>query len=681
MASTVIAGKPSNTVGDKDSVLVLRGSSVRVQWGNKFIDLIKNGKVNVEYDKILKKVDSVESIKQDGIYLVEDQIWINIDGTKVQLAGTNSDIYVSFAETQKIESDQKTTALKNIGFYYNTLEEAKAAGISSGIIYVLGDNKLYTIINGQFNEYYIQPITKEDELENTLQHELYIEKNSLWVNDDEYVRCNNEEIRMLKKLIVDNDICSSNYSTNKGFRLYINNGQSYLEVDNIIVRNAQPDDEVSIYPIKYYQEENIILSATSQENSNYLQLTMLYSSKYNPGDILTTSLLLNNEQTLIFIDFKIISSIDNTYFVSIESPNFKPELISQLTNKLIFYKKGQLPVARLKDNNYDLFEANVEHDLNNINTRIGTISPIIIGNKYISDITDNKVGIYSNNAFLVDSKQYNTIFKNLNGTYPQYEENWLIPDSSDDQTIVTSAWVKKQLKNNTQEDSGGGSGEDCSEDIAKLQEQIDMLNATIDTLNDTIKILYNGNYQNPILLMSGALYTNKDGIDWYFSGSKKSEIQNLDIVRKGGKVEVSITGQKTETEVNLGTEEEPYIMIQVEEQVITVTGVSANQYSSPYTTKHDMDEYDSEYDPITAGYRENGHGSHWFETRFSSNTFSIREFHQENKNNNSWQSGSWHEQSCRRITINVFGYMRLNKYFKPIEEDNQGEDNQGDENL
>jgi hypothetical protein len=89
-----------------------------------------------------------------------------------------------------------------------------------------------------------------------------------------------------------------------------------------------------------------------------------------------------------------------------------------------------------------------------------------------------------------------------------------------------------------------------------------MLNATIDTLNDTIKILYNGNYQNPILLMSGALYTtNKDGIIWYFSGSKKSEIQNLDIVRKGGKVEVSIIGQKTETEVNLGTEEEPYIMI------------------------------------------------------------------------------------------------------------------------
>lgn len=680
MASTVIAGKPSNTVGDKDSVLVLRGSSVKIQWGNKFIDLIKNGKIASEGEKILKTADSIESVVTDGIYLIEDSIWVVINGTKLQLAGESSTTYVSFLIDQKeTTAEQKDKALTNIGFYYNTLEEAQNAGLTSGIIYVKGDNKLYLIKDGILTEYVTQVTSgnlDEKNPEEVIPEGLYIDGNSLWLGNEQYITCDNNQVEIHKQAIFHDGIYYTGSSAKYGYRLYMKDGESYLEVDNIIVRNAQPDDEVSIYPIKYYQEENIILSATSQENSNYLQLTMLYSSKYNPGDILTTSLLLNNEQTLIFIDFKIISSIDNTYLVSIESPNFKPELISQLTNKLIFYKKGQLPVARLKDNNYDLFEANVEHDLNNINTRIGTISPIIIGNKYISDITDNNIGIYSNNAFLIDSKQYNTIFKNLNGTYPQYEENWLIPDNSDDQTIVTSAWVKKQLKNNTGEGSGGGSGEDCSEDIAKLQEQIDMLNATIDTLNDTIKILYNGNYQNPILLMSGALYTtNKDGIVWYFSGSKKSEIQNLDIVRKGGKVEVSIIGQKTETEVNLGTEEEPYIMIQVEEQVITVTGVSANQYSSPYTIKHDMDEYDSEYDPITAGYRENGHGSHWFETRFSSNTFSIREFHQENKDNNSWQSGSWHEQSCRRITINVFGYMRLNKYFKPIEEDNQGEEN------
>jgi len=72
MGSTVIAGRPSNTVGDKDSTLVLRGSSIKIQWGNKFIDLLKNGKINVEVEKILKVSDSVDNITSDGLYLIED---------------------------------------------------------------------------------------------------------------------------------------------------------------------------------------------------------------------------------------------------------------------------------------------------------------------------------------------------------------------------------------------------------------------------------------------------------------------------------------------------------------------------------------------------------------------------------------------------------------------------------
>ena len=34
----IIAGKSSEVVGNKDSTLILRGSSVKIQWGNKFID-------------------------------------------------------------------------------------------------------------------------------------------------------------------------------------------------------------------------------------------------------------------------------------------------------------------------------------------------------------------------------------------------------------------------------------------------------------------------------------------------------------------------------------------------------------------------------------------------------------------------------------------------------------------
>ena len=225
MASTVIAGKPSNTVGEKDAVLILRGSSVKVQWGNKFIDVVKNGKINAEYDKVLKSIDSVESIKQDGIYLIDDQIWVNINGTKIQLAGTDSKVYVSFAEKQEIESEKQETALKNIGFYYDTLEEAQSKGIQSGIIYVLGDNKLYVIVDGQFSEYFVQqPIIEGEKVEDILQKILYIEEYSLWVDGDEYLRCNNNQINVIKQLITENGIYSLGASQNSGYRLYIENG-------------------------------------------------------------------------------------------------------------------------------------------------------------------------------------------------------------------------------------------------------------------------------------------------------------------------------------------------------------------------------------------------------------------------------------------------------------------------
>ena len=69
---TVIAGKNSNVIGNSESPLILRGQGIKVQWGNKFIDLIKNGKINVDSEKILKIADSIESVTTDGIYLIED---------------------------------------------------------------------------------------------------------------------------------------------------------------------------------------------------------------------------------------------------------------------------------------------------------------------------------------------------------------------------------------------------------------------------------------------------------------------------------------------------------------------------------------------------------------------------------------------------------------------------------
>ena len=93
-------GKAYNTVGSANSNLILQTrGDIKVRWGNKFIDLIKNGKVNAEVD-LLKKVSDTNVIHTDGVYLINkdgvDEIWVMIDGTLVNLKGEIGDTYVSY---------------------------------------------------------------------------------------------------------------------------------------------------------------------------------------------------------------------------------------------------------------------------------------------------------------------------------------------------------------------------------------------------------------------------------------------------------------------------------------------------------------------------------------------------------------------------------------------------------
>jgi hypothetical protein len=99
---TTMFGKAYDTVGsaDKNLILQTRGD-LKVKWGGKYIDLIKNGKINVDVD-LLKKVDSKESILKDGIYLIEkddkQEVWLYIGGTLVNIFGEVGTSYVSFLE-------------------------------------------------------------------------------------------------------------------------------------------------------------------------------------------------------------------------------------------------------------------------------------------------------------------------------------------------------------------------------------------------------------------------------------------------------------------------------------------------------------------------------------------------------------------------------------------------------
>lgn len=151
-------GKNYQETGSSSSPLLLKSNGeIKVQWGNKYIDLIKNGKINSSAKEYVFTVSSKDDISDDGIYLVteDNSIWFSQDGNTQQISAADNS-YVSFNSEQETTSDQKLQALTNIGFYYDTIDKAQEAG--NGIIFNKADNKLYIVNNGVTSEY--QPTTQ-----------------------------------------------------------------------------------------------------------------------------------------------------------------------------------------------------------------------------------------------------------------------------------------------------------------------------------------------------------------------------------------------------------------------------------------------------------------------------------------------------------------------------------------
>ena len=146
-------GKNYQEAGSSSSPLLLKSNGeIKVQWGNKYIDLVKNGKINSSVKEYVFTVSSKDDISDDGIYLVteDNSIWFSQDGTTQQISAADNS-YVSFNSEQETTSDQKLQALTNIGFYYDTIDKAQEAG--NGIIFNKADNKLYIVNNGVTSEY------------------------------------------------------------------------------------------------------------------------------------------------------------------------------------------------------------------------------------------------------------------------------------------------------------------------------------------------------------------------------------------------------------------------------------------------------------------------------------------------------------------------------------------------
>jgi hypothetical protein len=92
---TTIGGTVYESIGSSSSNLLLKcNGTARIQWGNKLIDLIKNGKIASENSKELIFTISDESeIKSDGIYVLtkeeSNQLWICKGENKYNFAEEN----------------------------------------------------------------------------------------------------------------------------------------------------------------------------------------------------------------------------------------------------------------------------------------------------------------------------------------------------------------------------------------------------------------------------------------------------------------------------------------------------------------------------------------------------------------------------------------------------------------
>lgn len=251
-------GKTFNTVGSTDANLVLKTKGdLKIQWGGKFIDLIKNGKIASTNSNILKTASSSEEIDKDGIYLISskngNEVWISINGTKINITGDTGTTYVSFLTDQKeITSDQKYKALTNIGFYYDSLEQVQSSDIKAGIVFVSKENKLYTIKDGILSEYMLNNSSNESNLNKYFEEitigDLRIYKQDdqmnisspnlqFFVNDQLYIDLGNSIKTKVSLEMKDGTFLQSEKATEDyGFRLYKNQDRYVLDIDDINLR-------------------------------------------------------------------------------------------------------------------------------------------------------------------------------------------------------------------------------------------------------------------------------------------------------------------------------------------------------------------------------------------------------------------------------------------------------------
>lgn len=305
-------GKNYQEAGSSSSPLLLRSNGeIKLQWGNKFIDLVKNGKINSEAKDCIFTVDTSDEIKANGIYLVteDSSIWINVEGTKAKLSD-NDTTYVSFLTEQETTPEQKQQALTNLGLIYENIDALNKANLITGLAYVVESNKLYLIQNKVVSEYQVaSALPTSGKFDDLTISNLTIKNDTinssqliLAINNIPYLQLNDNILCSVPFLV--DKLQSINYNYNKsGFALYQDNGKSILDIDSINWRNIDselPKNQKTYSTYTILGSFNIVTEVTdeSSETESLYKLQLKYPN--------TISLKLSNY---------ILAELETTYNV------------------------------------------------------------------------------------------------------------------------------------------------------------------------------------------------------------------------------------------------------------------------------------------------------------------------------------------------------------------------------
>lgn len=299
-------GRTYSTVGNSDSDFIIKTrGQVKVQWGKKFIDIIKDGKLNVDVS-FIGSVDSYNDIgSKDGLYYVKEDgsIYLVVNGNKINILGDVDGTYVSFASKQDTADEQKGQASKNLGIRYSSKDEATEYGVTNGIVFLEDANRWYIVEDGVFTLY-------PSELESPYKKQLIISKednsigalvisgqgnsNALVFNAGSdtlsiYKDFNNYSIDSSSPIITTvgttstaelgldglslseslfcDSIESSSASDSTGFKLYMLDGKSILSVDQLMVRESSDIVDIT------YEELVTLIDSTSLSTATRYRIT------------------------------------------------------------------------------------------------------------------------------------------------------------------------------------------------------------------------------------------------------------------------------------------------------------------------------------------------------------------------------------------------------------------------